>query len=71
MMKHFLILCSLTVSGVNVFGAAMEPLTVKGRDVVTRSGKVVSMRGMNFGGWLMMETWIPSIEMEWHDRLPR
>jgi hypothetical protein len=29
------------------------------------------MRGINFGGWLMMETWIPSIEMEWHDHLPR
>ncbi len=31
----------------------------------------MSMRGMNFGGWLLMETWIPSIEMEWHDHLPR
>ncbi len=49
----------------------LEPLSVQGRDVVTSSGRVMSMRGMNFGGWLMMETWIPSIEMEWHDHLPR
>ena len=50
---------------------AMKPLRVDGRDVVTSDGEIMSMRGMNFGGWLMMETWIPSIEMEWHDHLPR
>ena len=46
------------------------PLSVKGKDIVNSEGEVMSMRGANFGGWLMMETWIPSIEMEWHDRLP-
>ena len=52
-------------------GESLPPLIVKGRDVTTTDGKVMSMRGMNFGGWLLMETWIPSIEMEWHDHLPR
>lgn len=50
---------------------SFEPLSVRGKDIVDSQGKIVSMRGMNFGGWLMMETWIPSIEMEWHDHLPR
>ena len=50
---------------------AVEPLQVNGRNIVTANGQVMSMRGMNFGGWLMMETWIPSLEMEWHDHLPR
>ncbi len=49
----------------------MEPLKVQDKDIVDSKGKIVSMRGINFGGWLMMETWIPSIEMEWHDHLPR
>jgi hypothetical protein len=53
--------------------SAQEPqrLSVRGTDIVNANGEVVSMRGINFGGWLMMETWIPSIEMEWHDHLPR
>lgn len=51
--------------------ADLAPLRVEGRNIVDDKGQVVSMRGMNFGGWLMMETWIPSIEMEWHDHLPR
>jgi aryl-phospho-beta-D-glucosidase BglC (GH1 family) len=54
-----------------VAAPAMEPLGVHGKDIVDSHGKVVSMRGTNFGGWLMMETWIPSLEMEWHDHLPR
>lgn len=54
-----------------VFANDMELLKVQGKDIVDSKGQVVSMRGINFGGWLMMETWIPSIEMEWHDHLPR
>ena len=50
---------------------SLEPLSVRGKNIVNEEGAVVSMRGLNFGGWLMMETWIPSIEMEWHDHLPR
>ena len=64
----FIIAC-VPVSGTNA--RALESLTVKGKDVITESGNLMSMRGMNFGGWLLMETWIPSIEMEWHDHLPR
>jgi len=54
-------------------GAAAElpRLSARGKNIVNAKGEVVSLRGMNFGGWLMMETWIPSIEMEWHDHLPR
>ena len=55
----------------SAWAAELKPLTVRGNDVVDSDGKIMSMRGMNFGGWLMMETWIPSIEMEWHDHLPR
>ena len=56
---------------VSVWTAEPPRLTVRGTDIVDSAGQVVSMRGINFGGWLMMETWIPSIEMEWHDHLPR
>jgi GNAT superfamily N-acetyltransferase len=51
--------------------AAMPRLSVRGKNIVNSQGEAVSMRGINFGGWLMLETWIPSIEMEWHDHLPR
>ncbi|MCX8090792.1 MAG: glycoside hydrolase family 5 protein [Verrucomicrobiae bacterium] len=51
--------------------APPERLTVRGRNIVNRRGEVVSLRGINFGGWLMMEIWIPSLELEWHDRLPQ
>lgn len=50
---------------------ALDNLSVRGTDIVNAHGEVVPMRGINFGGWLMMETWIPSIEMEWHDRVPK
>ena len=52
-------------------GQELDRLTVRGKDIIDSQGRVMSMRGTNFGGWLMMETWIPSIEMEWHDHLPR
>lgn len=68
MRRKLLFLLSLLVA---IPALTLEPLTVRGKDIVTRGGDVVSMRGTNFGGWLMMETWIPSIEMEWHDHLPR
>jgi len=51
--------------------AELPRLQVQGTEIVDPGGRVVSMRGANFGGWLMMETWIPSIELEWHDHLPR
>lgn len=54
-----------------VLAGQLDTLTVRGKDIVNTKGDVMSMRGTNFGGWLMMETWIPSIEMEWHDHLPR
>jgi len=71
--KNFFILLIFVFPWISppVFAGGMEPLKVKGKDIVDSKGKVVSMRGINFGGWLMMETWIPSIEMEWHDHLPR
>lgn len=49
----------------------LERLRVEGTNIVDSGGRVVSMRGINFGGWLMMETWIPSLDLEWHDHLPR
>lgn len=62
-------LVSLTIAA-----QAAEPvakLRVEGRDIVQPDGARMLMRGINFGGWLMMETWIPSIAHEWHDYLPR
>ena len=66
-----LLLGTLFLNSSPAAGGGLETLRVQGRDIVNESGQIVSMRGMNFGGWLMMETWIPSIEMEWHDHLPR
>jgi aryl-phospho-beta-D-glucosidase BglC (GH1 family) len=62
----FLLLPHLTI-----YAAEPDRLSVHGKNVVNSRGEVVSLRGINFGGWLMMETWIPSLEMEWHDHLPR
>ena len=72
-MQRMLIFIGLVVVGFccDVRAAFPEQLVVDGKDVVTAEGRLMSMRGMNFGGWLLMETWIPSIEMEWHDHLPR
>ncbi len=69
----FFMLLIVVVSWITtpVFANDMEPLKVQDTDIVDSKGQVLSMRGINFGGWLMMETWIPSIEMEWHDHLPR
>ena len=66
-----LLICVLCWMSASVYSNRMESLRVQGKDIVDGKGQVVSMRGINFGGWLMMETWIPSIEMEWHDHLPR
>jgi len=49
----------------------MSLLRTDGRDIVDDTGQIRSMRGVNFGGWLMMETWIPGIEMQWNDHLLR
>ncbi len=61
----------LFASASMIMATELFPLSVQGKDIVNSEGDVMSMRGTNFGGWLMMETWIPSIEMEWHDHLPR
>lgn len=68
----FWAVATVILAGTDHVGVAeLSPLTVRGKDIVNAKGEVVSMRGTNFGGWLMMETWIPSLEMEWHDHLPR
>lgn len=71
-MKRFcpVFVCVLLLSATSILAAELPSLSTLGKDIVDDKGTVVSMRGINFGGWLMMETWIPSIEMEWHDRLP-
>lgn len=53
-------------------GAAADELpwiTTRGRDFVDERGEVVAMRGVNLGGWLMMETWIPGIALDWEAHL--
>ena len=68
---HWLLLASAFFLPLLSGHAEPDRLSVRGKNIVNSRGEVVSLRGINFGGWLMMETWIPSIEMEWHDHLPR
>ena len=37
-------------------------LTVKGRDLVNRRGEKVTLRGVNVGGWLILEDWLCAYE---------
>lgn len=41
--------------------ATLPFLHVDGRDVVDEAGTPVALRGVNFGSWLMMETWLAGI----------
>ena len=41
--------------------ATLPFLHVEGTDVVTPEGATVALRGVNFGSWLMMETWIAGL----------
>lgn len=50
---------------------ALHALRVEGTNIVNAQGEVVSMRGINFGSWLMMESWLSGVEVEWHDHLLR
>ena len=63
-MYRTLILSLVMALGTNGLTTGLAPLTIRGKDVVTEGDEVMSMRGMNFGGWMLMETWPPSIEME-------
>jgi aryl-phospho-beta-D-glucosidase BglC (GH1 family) len=36
-------------------------LHVAGRDLVDESGQLVSLRGMNFGNWLLLESWMAGL----------
>jgi hypothetical protein len=37
--------------------ATRLPISVRGRDLVASDGSLVSLRGVNFGSWLMAESW--------------
>ena len=41
--------------------ATLPLLHVEGRDIVDDEGNKVMLRGMNFGSWLMMESWLAGI----------
>ncbi|MBI5094977.1 MAG: cellulase family glycosylhydrolase [Candidatus Hydrogenedentes bacterium] len=61
----------LCVVIVSAMVGAPEYLSVDGKDIKNASGEVVSLRGVNFGSWLMMETWIPSFGISGEDHLKR
>lgn len=44
-----------------VCAAEMPWLRTQGTQIVDESGKVVQLRGTNFGSWLLIEPWIPSL----------
>lgn len=53
--------CFLLVAAITGANPDRDFLSARAKDIVDSEGSVVAMRGVNFGGWLMMETWIPSI----------
>jgi len=44
-------------------------LDTRGTDIVTAAGEPIQLRGINLGGWLMMETWIPALALGWEEHL--
>lgn len=47
--------------------SSLPPLHVSGREIVDDRGAVVNLRGVNFGSWLLVESWINGIGIvhEW------
>jgi aryl-phospho-beta-D-glucosidase BglC (GH1 family) len=47
--------------------SSLPMLHVSGREIVNESGEVVNLRGVNFGSWLQVESWINGIGIvhEW------
>ncbi len=69
-MRIYLLIVFMFIASTGM-GDDFEFLRTDGKNIVNASDDVMAMRGINFGGWLMMETWIPAIELEWHDHLPK
>jgi endoglucanase len=51
-------LCSLAAAA----SAAVPPLRARGTTLVDPAGHVVQLRGVNLGGWLLMEPWMCPVD---------
>ncbi|MEO0514985.1 MAG: cellulase family glycosylhydrolase [Planctomycetota bacterium] len=43
---------------------AVQPLTVNGKHLITPTGEVVTLRGVNVGNWLLLEPWMLGLPQE-------
>jgi hypothetical protein len=66
---RFIVCVCIVLIALPCWSDEMAFLGVRGKDIVDSEGRVVSMRGINFGSWLMMETWIPSLAPGWNEHL--
>ena len=65
-MHRVLVVLAFGVS-LRVCGAEMPWLGVRGTQVIDETGKIVYLRGTNFGSWLLIEPWIPSFMPRYED----
>lgn len=65
------LLLAALVMCTGIWASAAEPgfIATRGKALVTGDGQPAAMRGINFGSWLQMETWIPSLAPEPEDHL--
>ena len=48
----------LLITTAPAFGEGLSPLHAQGREIRDAKGKVVQLRGVNVGGWLVTESWM-------------
>ena len=49
---------ALSFAAGSVSAQSLPPLHTQGRNIVDAKGKVVQLRGVNIGGWLVTEAWM-------------